>query len=304
MKKIILSSVLAGIIGINAAMATGNNDAGLVASKAYVDTKQSAIPAAEVDFLGDGDYMLPSLVSYDTENGLVGNRIGILDMETVTETEGSLGMFNDYSYEDGEMDNFVPTVRAVANGLTEMQDIINHTKQGNIPKSGYKYVQNNTPYTTNAATNNYSWLNANVKGTGLVTRTSTDGQIGERKIIESSDVASYNPSDTSIAQQIREISIPTMGAVMTAITNGTQTLSWSATQTAATNNYSTTFNGNTGNWPTADSAKLVTGNALANAMALKQNKKTCAGWPDDTPENMHTYDATHTDANCWLWTFD
>ena len=31
----------------------------------------------------------------------------------------------------------------------------------------------------------------------------------------------------------------------------------------------------------------------------KQNKKTCAGWPDGTT----TYDTTHTDANCWLWTF-
>ena len=44
---------------------------------------------------------------------------------------------------------------------------------------------------------------------------------------------------------------------------------------------------------TNDAGKIAT----AAAVETKQDKMTCAGWPDGTT----TYDAQHTDANCWLW---
>ena len=89
-----------------------------VASKAYVDTKQDIIETGLVNYYSIADdetKQVPSLVSYDSTNGLVGNEIGILDYENI--------------YNDGwnlltgsEMDNFVPTVRAVTEGLSEKQD--------------------------------------------------------------------------------------------------------------------------------------------------------------------------------------
>lgn len=38
-------------------------------------------------------------------------------------------------------------------------------------------------------------------------------------------------------------------------------------------------------------------NSVWTALQDRQAKMTCAGWPDGTTQ----YDATHTDANCWLW---
>ena len=37
--------------------------------------------------------------------------------------------------------------------------------------------------------------------------------------------------------------------------------------------------------------------AVDEWLEIKQNKMTCAGWPDGAT----SYDTTHTDANCWLW---
>ena len=83
--------------------------------------KQDKITTAEVGMNG---FDLPALVSYDTTNGLVGNRIGILDQETVADDELYLSIYNDLNYPDGEMDNYVPTVRAVVHGLNNKQDAI------------------------------------------------------------------------------------------------------------------------------------------------------------------------------------
>ncbi len=49
-------------------------------------------------------------------------------------------------------------------------------------------------------------------------------------------------------------------------------MTWSATETAAANAYSTTFDGTTGNWPVADENKYVKGDSFAQGLALKQNK--------------------------------
>ena len=87
-----------------------------VASKAYVDTKQDIITTGLVDYYSVADeetLQLPSLVSYDSTSGLVGNKIGILDHYNAN---------NDgWGYLTGaEMDNFVPTVRAVATSIQRL----------------------------------------------------------------------------------------------------------------------------------------------------------------------------------------
>jgi len=94
-----------------------------VASKAYVDTKQDIIETGLVDYYSGADdetKKVPALVSYDSTNGLVGNEIGILDWYN-TDNDGW------YSLTSSEMDNFVPTVRAVADVIKRLNWITNDT---------------------------------------------------------------------------------------------------------------------------------------------------------------------------------
>ena len=90
-----------------------------VASKAYVDTKQDKITTGLVELYSAPDadtYNVPSLVSYGTgtnnADGLLGNKIGIVGFEHIRTDLHHL------SY-DG-MDNYVPTVRAVASAITRL----------------------------------------------------------------------------------------------------------------------------------------------------------------------------------------
>ena len=177
MSKKLLFAAIASVLTLNAFA-----DSKTITTQGYVDTqletKQNTIETDMVDF-NNGVADLPAIVTYDSTDGVTGNKIGILDYQTVFDDEGSLNL---YSYSGGygsEMDNYVPTVRAVAE---EVQNI-----RGSIPSV--------TPLTWN-----------------------------------------------------------------------------STTDTAAVNNYSTTFNGTTNNWPTAQSTQYVRGAVLANALALKQNK--------------------------------
>jgi hypothetical protein len=86
--------------------------------------------------------------------------------------------------------------------------------------------------------------------------------------------------------------VPTVRAVaeaLTRISNNTtgNTLNFSTDETTATNNYSVSFNGTTGNWPSNDLDKFVKGSAFAAGLALKQ-KKIDAG----TAGNVVTYTGT------------
>jgi len=241
-------------------------------------------------------------------------------------------------------DDMIPTAGAVAEGVAE--------KQSKIQPSGYaiwRDSNDNFPYIPDDARYEESWLNANVKGTGLVTRTATNGVVGERKIFESTDVANYHAQNLNpFEQDIQDISIPTVGAMMTAmqtkitahaanvadsvltdsttagtvqkraiydgsatyvagthanqiptagammaaITNGVTKITWSSTETTAVQNYSTTFDGTTNNWPAADANKLVDGTALATALAEKQNKITANNSTTYPNGSVVTYGAT------------
>ncbi|MBQ6027187.1 MAG: hypothetical protein IJL21_01360 [Alphaproteobacteria bacterium] len=87
-----------------------------VASKAYVDTKQDLIDSGNVllDNFDDNDVYLPGLVAYDsTTQTLKGNKVGILDLETLNNTETMLENF-------GTRDDLVPTIAAVQAGFDEI----------------------------------------------------------------------------------------------------------------------------------------------------------------------------------------
>ena len=82
-----------------------------------LENKQNTIATDMVDF-NNGAADLPAIVTYDSTDGLVANKIGILDQETIADDEGVLSL---YSY-SAEMDNYVPTVRAVADELANIWD--------------------------------------------------------------------------------------------------------------------------------------------------------------------------------------
>ena len=111
---------------------------------------------------------------------------------------------------------------------------------------------------------------------------------------DSSDLDKVVPTVRAVANSLY--------AVQSNLGNQMQPVPWNTAEQNAVNAYSTTFSNSsnaTNAWPEADAARLVKGETFANALAIKQNKKVCAGWPDGTT----TPDSTHTDANCWLWEF-
>ena len=334
-----------------------------VASKAYVDTKQDIIEAGLVSLGDDWFENLPSVVSFDSTSGLVGNKYGILDLN------GSIDYIDDgwKNYVgDSEVEYLIPTVGAVGRELQYIWDSMpsswsalswvvnddngaNRTnainayntdfgngtnqwegnsyhlinglflakslalKQNKIAKSGYYYPTNTTSanpvaYGQNSSTN--GWLHAGVKGTGLVTKTATDGVVGERKIFETTDVANYHATGlTQIQKDIQDISIPTVGAMMTAIANGANAaLPTGTTGTVVTYNGTNATTGVQEFTETAisgtatydDNDQLTNGNNIANVslveteIATRQKKRTCAGY-----EPGHENEADY----CWLWNF-
>ena len=392
--KMILTS-FAGISVAIAAFAEGEN---IVASKKYTDdTFQTKISTGNVLFLDvdgdgvydadDGDIQLPGLVAYDSTTGaLSGTKIGILDLETVYNDEGDLSVYSDVNGYGVEMDNFVPTVRAVANGLQNIWDNMPDVPAALSWTATQTAAVNNYSTAFNGTTNNWPAGDTGKMVTGrslakglalkqnkipagtftdvnhdllpsVVTTTGTAGVVSQRFIMDQDansyasgyllgdeqsfeenithwgdttdidegiptvavvsgalsakqtkisghavDVADSILTDSTIAGIVQKRAIfdgstsyvagthathiPTMGAVMSAITNGTEKITWSATQTAAVNNYSTTFDGTTNNWVETDAGKLADGTALATGLALKQNKIAA------TTTN-YTYDATN-----------
>ena len=119
MKKIFIRSSLIAVTLATPSVAEPTElDKKTVASKAYVDTKQDKIETEMVEFNDNPEYMLPAITTYDSTSGLVANKIGILDQETIANNEGDLYLYSNGGGGYGsEMDNFVPTVRAVAESL-------------------------------------------------------------------------------------------------------------------------------------------------------------------------------------------
>ncbi len=172
-------------------------------------------------------------------------------------------------------------------------------KQNKIAKSGYYYNTSGTLTAYGNDSNTNGWLHAGVKGTGLVTKTATEGVVGERKIFEATDVANYHATGlTQIQQDIQDISIPTVGAVMSIVNTNAPTgtpgnVAMYDASTGALGDGVATYSGATAQNPynaTNDAAKIAT----AAAVETKQTKRVCAGY-----EPGHENEADY----CWLWDF-
>jgi len=308
MNKIILTSFF-GIFVITATFASGANV--VVTTKNYVDdTFQPKIPVQSMSLTlpkGFGELSLSNtLVSYPTTTAGAIGQYAILDDNVVSLYNNATGG-NSWGDLPGMMPNSIPTTGIVRDLIDDRFNFVISFKQNKIPAHGYGTINGQNPYTNGdgqGKIGTYDWLNADVMGSGVVTRTSLDGTVGERKIFESNDLDNYHNSNlTANEWTIQDISIPTMGAVMSAIQNGTNTLI-----PAGTAGNVMTYTGTAGmvgsnavvSAATYDNqGTLTNGSSIPNVTALetKQNKKVCVGWPDGTT----TYDATHTDETCWLW---
>ena len=142
-------------------------------------------------------------------------------------------------------------------------------KQDKIPATTSTYVYNSTN---------------NASADGSVVTTNTLGATGERgiaKAVVSNGSGGYTNDNW----------LPTVGAMMAAINAHTPTaLTWTSTETTAAGNYSTTFDGTTGNWPTADAGKLIDATGLATALSNKQNKIAAGNYGSNG--SVLTYDST------------
>ena len=295
-KSYIFAGILAATTATNA-YATGEN---IMTSKSYVDSVfQTKIPVGSLSIEYENDTLsVPNvLVSAPTVNAGQIGEYGILDDEFAD----SSNIDELYEIFDSEsFRNTIPTTGIMGDYIA----VEVNEKQSKIPKSGYNAAGGFGAYNTNAASNNLSWLNAFVAGTGLVTKTATDNHVGERKIFEASDVSGYHAQSlTQNEKDIQDISIPTVGAMMSAISSGV-----SAGLPTGTAGNVVTYDANgdiggsvaTANSPTYTNGTLTNGTNIATIAAVetKQNKMTCAGWPESVAV------ADRTDANCWLWNKD
>ncbi len=262
-----------------------------VASKAYVDTKQDKITTGLMEFNDNPELMLPAITTYDTTNGLVSNKIGILDWQTADDVEGPLNLF---SYAGGgygsEMDNYVPTVRAVAESL---QNIVE-----NMPSSWNAFTWNNDtfPVAINAYSTTFDQTSQHVNGNwphsqqGYLVRADTFANslaLKQNKLPEQND-------DLIPGQQSRNDSTGKAASVLAPTTAGnvTQVALWDADGVEPDAwDVGTYFSDATEDERNAINYSIPTVGAVAVGLDQKQNKMTCAGWDSET----------HTDEHCWLW---
>lgn len=254
--------------------------------------KQDIIPAKATA----SEYSSASLVEATGTPGTVGERKiwdALVDWDN--DEEGDDSFVNAVDGNGSEEGGYIPTVGAVMDAIDvasiRLREEIELSKQSKIPESGY-VKSGNDNYSIGASNwTSGMWLYNNIKGTGLVTKTDTRGNVGERKIIETADVANYG-TGTATQQQVQEISIPTMGAVMAAISNNTPTLPTGTANTVVMYNNSGAIGGSRAIYDgsatynaTNDATKLVTANGVSKM-------KECTRWIDN---------AAHTDENCLLW---
>ena len=327
MKKIfILSSLIAVTLATPSFAEPTELDKKTVASKAYVDTKQDKIETEMVEFNDNPEYMLPAITTYDSTSGLVANKIGILDQETILDDEGGLGMYNTNEYGD-EMDNFVPTVRAVADGLLGLDSI----KQDKIPA-----VWTSTTDAAHMASTGGQTIELTSSAGSVVRRYITAGgsqpltqKTGADNVIlyinGTKTLAQYQTSNfggtggaattnqnyiknalvslellkdvySELNAKITNNALPT-GTTGTVVTyNGTnaQTGVQEFTETAMTGAVTYT-NG------TLDNANDI---ATITAVGTRQKKKECGGY-EPAAAGQPAHDGTHPgdEDYCWLWIF-
>ena len=291
-----------------------------VASKAYVDTKQDKITTGNIMFYDDpggteGDIYVPGLVAYDPQtSALSGNKIGILDYETVLYDEGDLELYGSGGNYGSEMDNYVPTVRAVAESLSNLR----RNKQDKLPAAWTSTTNANQMASMGGQTID---LGTTAGGVGrryitaggsqpLIQKTGADNVIlyinGTKTLAQyqtsnfggTGGTATTNQNYIKGALVSLELLKDVYSALHNEIQNATPTgtpgnVAMYDTSTGALGNGVATANAPTHN---ATTGELENGANIATIAAVdtRQKKRTCAGY-----ETGHENDPDY----CWLWDF-
>ena len=255
-----------------------------VASKAYVDTKQDKITTDLVTFHEPEeqiDYTVPALVSYGTgtnnADGVLGNKIGILGSD---QNGGGLGSWEFLDlWDDSEaayLDNFVPTVRAVAEKFQSIWD--------SMPRSLSWTVNSDNGANRTNAINAYN----STFGNGTNQWAGDSAHLINGEFLAKSLALKQN----KLPEQDDDLIPGQAGSVLAPTTAGnvTQVALWDAD-----GGDSTAWNIDDYYTNSADRAELrasiPTIGAVEAGLSQKQNKMVCAGWDSET----------HTDEHCWLW---
>ena len=240
--------------------------------------KQDAISTAEVNFYTTSSSLtLPSIVSFDSTNGLTGDEIGILDYSTM---QNSVGFGNLASYGGYNSDKMVPTVKAVANSLIPLN--LNSTAVNNYSTSF------NTAADTWPSNGEYRLVNGETFAGGLALK--QNRQIGAAPVDSNSvstDVGKVLvvDNDGKIAMGSAPDSAPTNSSSNLVTSGGV----YSALQSAVSSihglpsgsaNQVLQYNGTTSAWesttmdttPTQSSVKPVTSGGVYDAVNAKQDK--------------------------------
>jgi len=273
-----------------------------VASKAYVDTKQDKIETEMVEFNDNPEYMLPAITTYDSTSGLVANKIGILDQETILEDEGNLSSYGGYS---SEMDNFVPTVRAVAEGLAYKQNLLqaawtSTTIPGNMASTGGQTIE----LGAFDGTVNRRYITAG--GSQPLTKKSGADNvivyINGTKTLAQYQTSNFGATDSSTVTSNENyikgalVSLELLKDVYSALHNEIQNATPTGTpgnvamydaSTGALGDGVATYDGSTTYNASTDADKIA-------VMSGVQRKKECGGY-----EPGHENDPDY----CWLWIF-
>ena len=285
-----------------------------VASKAYVDTKQDIIETDLVSYYSIGDdetKQVPSLVSYDSTNGLNGNQIGILDYENIY-NDGWNGLTG------SEMDNFVPTVRAVAEEIAR--------KQNRLPAAR---TDTTNPYTMASTGGETIALTATeglvfpryITAGGsqpLTQKAGADNVIlyinGTKTLAQyqtSNFGATVNQNYVNGALVSLELLKDVYGELNSKITNNA--LPTGTTGTVVTYNGTNATTGVQEFGETAMTGTVTYTNGVLNnanniatitAVGTRQKKKECGGY-EPAAAGQPAHDGTHPgdEDYCWLWIF-
>ena len=269
--------------------------------------KQNKITTGLVEF--NNHIVLPAITTYDSTSGLVANKIGILDQETIVDDEGDLSIYGLSIGYGSEMDNFVPTVRAVAKALLNRQEIlsaawtsttsavvmastggqtIDLTTSAGVVGRRYITAGGSQPLTKKSGADNVilyingtktlaQYQTSNFGGTGTIVENYIKNALVSLELLK--DVYS------ELNAKITNNALPT-GTTGTVVTYNGVNAETGVQEFGERAVYDPTNTYNAQN----DATKLAT----AGFVETKQNKMVCAGWDSDT----------HTDEHCWLWSIE
>jgi hypothetical protein len=190
-----------------------------------LENKQNTIATDMVDF-NDGVADLPAIVTYDSTDGVTGNKIGILDQETIAGDEGDLRVYNTNEY-GAQMDNYVPTVRAVAD---EVNNIWNSMPNRRLWSSSLQTPINN--YSTTFSTASDTWPKNQQNHVPTIETFANGLALKQNKIPAGTagNVVTYTGTAGTVGS-VPTANAPTYNATTGALTNGTSIATIAAVDT-------------------------------------------------------------------------